>query len=84
MNGFMNRIEYVYDDAVRLVLTQASVEPPEGQSAFLVDLDVIWESSEGQDLDRIMKIVDDLHGREGDAFEAIITNETRKVFNGNR
>jgi uncharacterized protein (TIGR04255 family) len=80
--GFFSRVERVYDDEVKLLLTQATVDAPEGQSAFLADLDVIWESGEERDLDRIMEIVDDLHAREGEAFEAIITDAARELFNG--
>lgn len=81
MAGFINRAEFLYDDMVKLLLTQASIEAPEGQSAFLLDLDLIWESAEAKGLDAIMPIVDDLHEREGVAFEAIITDAAREVFN---
>ena len=81
MAGFMNRVEFLYDDTVKLLLTQASVEAPEGQSAFLLDLDLIWESNAAKGLDAIMTVVDDLHEREGAAFEAIITDAAREVFN---
>ena len=80
MAGFMNRIEFLYDDTVKLLLTQASVEALEGQSAFLLDLDLIWESTEARGLDAIMAVVDDLHEREGAAFEAVITDAAREVF----
>ena len=82
MAGFMSRVEYIYNDAVKLLLTRASVDAPEGQLAFLVDLDVIWEGAEPKGLDRIMEVIDDLHEREGEAFEAIITDAAREVFNG--
>ncbi|MCI0418029.1 MAG: TIGR04255 family protein [Acidobacteria bacterium] len=82
MAGFMSRVEYVYDDAVQLLLTQASIDAPEGQSAFLLDLDVVWESAEAKGLDGAMEVVDDLHEREGKAFEAVITKAARDMFNG--
>ncbi len=81
--GFLNRVEYLYDDAVKFLLTHATVDAPEGQSAFVVDLDVIWEGSGETDLESIMKVVDNLHEREGKAFEAIITDAARELFNGN-
>ncbi|MCI0561312.1 MAG: TIGR04255 family protein, partial [Nitrososphaera sp.] len=80
--GFMSRVEYMYDDAVKLLLTQVTVDAPEEQSAFVVDLDVIWEGDEETDLDSIMKVVDNLHEREGEAFEAIVTDAARELFNG--
>lgn len=79
--GLLNRVEYIYDDAVKLLITQATIDAPEGQSAFILDLDVICESAEAQSLERIMEVVDDLHVREGEAFEAIITDAAREVFN---
>jgi uncharacterized protein (TIGR04255 family) len=79
--GFLCRVEYVYYDEMKLLLTLARVDAPNGQSAFLVDLDVVCESTEALSLDSIMEVVDDLHGREGKAFEAIITDAAREVFN---
>ncbi len=81
MAGFMSRVEFLYDDSVKLFLTQASIDAPEGRSAFLLDLDLVWESSEAKGLDTIMAVVGDLHEREGLAFEAIITDAAREVFN---
>ena len=47
----------------------------------MADLDVIWEGDEAKSIDSVMELVDDLHEREGKAFEAIITDATRKLFN---
>jgi uncharacterized protein (TIGR04255 family) len=80
MAGFMSRVEFLYDDGVRLLLTQASIDAPEEQSAFLLDLDLIWESTNARSLDAMMAVIDDLHEREGAAFEAIITDAARRVF----
>lgn len=80
--SFLSRVEYVYADKAKLLITQATIDAPEQQSAFILDLDVIWEGEEGIELKRIMKTVDDLHKREGEAFEAIITDLARELFNG--
>jgi len=82
VTGFMSRMEFLYDDAVKLLLTQASIDALESQSAFLLDLDLIWKSAEAKGLNAIMAIVDDLHEREVVAFEAIITDAAREVFDG--
>lgn len=80
--GFISRVEYIYnDDQIKLILTQATVGSPEGQPTFVADLDVIWEGAEAKSLDTIMELVDVLHEREGKAFEAIITDATRDLFN---
>ena len=83
MAGFMSRVEFLYPDAVKLLLTQASIDAPEEPSAFLLDLDVLWEGGEAQSPDAIMTVVDDLHERVGSAFEAIITDAAREIFDAN-
>lgn len=80
MSGFLSRVEYVYEDGAKLLLTHASVGALEGSSAFLLDLDVIWEAQAPLAVEKVMSLVNDLHEREGKAFEAIITDEARKVF----
>jgi uncharacterized protein (TIGR04255 family) len=40
----------------------------------------VWEAPTPLTVDKVMDVVDDLHEREGKAFEAIITDETRQVF----
>ena len=42
LRNFMSRIDYTYNDEVRLVLSQGLENPPDGPRAFIVDLDVIW------------------------------------------
>lgn len=81
--GFMSRVEFLYPDAVKLLLTQASIDAPEGPPAFLLDLDVLWESGETRSPDAIMAVVDDLHARVGSAFEALITDAAREIFDAN-
>lgn len=80
--SFFSRIEYVYDDGIKLLLTQATVDASEeGSSAFVLDLDIIWEGEDPLALEAAMEIVDKLHKREGESFEAIITDALREVFN---
>lgn len=80
VGGFLNRAELVYEDDVKLVVTFATIDAPAGSSAFLLDLDVIWEGSEPLGIDAALAKVDDLHEREAEAFEAHITDTTRGVF----
>lgn len=79
MLGFMSRVEYQYDDGIKLLLAQASIEPPKGSSAFLLDLDVVWDGGPLL-LDDAMTTVDRLHELEGQAFESTITQATRDLF----
>jgi uncharacterized protein (TIGR04255 family) len=81
MNSFMNRNEYSYDDGIKLRLSSASLDVNENSSSFLLDLDVIWESSEQPlSTENVMPRVDDLRDRERSAFESLITEAAREVF----
>lgn len=79
--GFLNRAEYLYDEETRLIVTFASIETAEKASWLLLDLDVIWEGPVPLALDAALAKVDELHEREGTAFESLITDKTREVFN---
>jgi uncharacterized protein (TIGR04255 family) len=82
MTGVFSRIEVSFQDApVRLVSTFATATASEGEAAFLLDLDVSRESIDPQvTLDNIMTIVDELHYREHQAFECMLTDRLREVF----
>lgn len=81
LNSFMGRVDYAYDDGVRLVLSQGSVDAPEDHVGFLLDIDVIWESPESATLDKALEIIKDLRIRERKAFETVITDKSRRLFN---
>lgn len=81
MSSFVQRTEYDYGDHVRLLLTFGSAHSEqEGEATFLLDVDVIWEGAEPAAIAGAMDIVEDLRGRERNAFEALITNELREIF----
>lgn len=81
---FFSRMEHVYDDVpVRLIRTFADADAPEGMVGFLLDLDLIWEWREVVlPIGEAMGVVDQLRERERDAFEMLITDRTREVFDG--
>ncbi len=65
----------------RLVLNEAIVPPRDGNHLSLVlDLDVFQEGRLGPADERIWENLDVLHQRVEDAFEACITDETRKLI----
>lgn len=78
--SFLYRTEHVFDDDVKLFLTFAPISAEPASSSFLLDLDVIWEHDGGMTTDQALETVDDLHEREGVAFEALITDQLREVF----
>lgn len=82
LGAFVNRAEHVFDDGTKLIVTFASIDAEEGSSAYLLDLDVIWEGTAPLEISAALEKVDLLHQREGEAFEALITDKTREVFHG--
>lgn len=81
-NSFLSRVGYVYDDGVQLVLAQRSIDtPPPNQVEFLLDIDVIWANTEPVEKDKALAKAVDLRNREREAFEAVITDKARELFN---
>ena len=80
-NSFLSRAGYVYGDGVHLVLAQRSIDaPPPNQVEFLLDIDVIWANTEPVEKDVALAKAVDLRDRERDAFEAVITDKARELF----
>lgn len=80
-NSTMSRVDYSYEDGVRLVLSHESINEASNQVGLLLDLDLIWENTESVAREEAMLKVDDLRTRERNAFETVITNESRRLFN---
>ena len=80
LGSFMSRVEYNYKDGVRLILSQGATDAPKGHVGFLLDLDVIWESTDWVVRDDALARVDDLRAREREAFEIVITDKARELF----
>lgn len=80
-NSTMSRVDYSYEDGVRLVLSHWSINEGPNQVGLLLDLDIIWENTEPVEQDEAMLKIGDLRTRERDAFETVITDEARRLFN---
>ena len=79
--GFAGRVDYPYGDNVRLALSQGTTAGAAGRVALLLDLDVIWESeSVPLGIERAMEQATTLRDRERGAFESVITDTTRELF----
>ena len=78
--SFMSRTEYNYQDNVRLVLLQGSIETPPNNVGFLLDLDVIWQNADPITRDDALTKVSELREREREAFETVITDKARELF----
>ncbi len=83
LSNFMSRVDYAYEDGVHLVLSQGLAGAQTDHIGFLLDLDVIWETAEPVALDEALKKTQDLRIRERDAFESVITDKARELFNAN-
>ena len=82
ISGLAGRVDYRYGDDVRLALSQGTVQGATGKIAFLLDLDVIWESEVRLfDMEQAMKEAIALRDREREAFENVITDTARELFN---
>lgn len=80
VNSFMSRIDYVYEDGIRLVLSQGSLDASADRIEFLLDLEVVWENPELVARNEALNMVNELRNREREAFENVITDETRNLF----
>ena len=79
--NFVSRVEYLYDDEARLVLTYGLLSLSSNGLECLLDLDVIWQAETSVDWDAPLDIANDLHERAGSAFEAVVTDKARELFN---
>lgn len=82
MSGFFDRMQLAYDDDTEITFTWATIQPPqsdEDKAAFLVDLDLksTGEFEPQEALSRLQL----LHDRENIAFESLINDRLRGVFN---
>ena len=80
VTSFAGRVEYRYDDDVRLLLSQGLASAPPGQVAFLLDIDVIWESESYLDVAKTVTKVSELRDIERRTFETVITEKARDLF----
>jgi uncharacterized protein (TIGR04255 family) len=80
LQAFLHRAEYTYDDGVKLVTTFATIDGQPDTTSFVLDIDVILECANVLPFAQAMNAVDDLRRRERDAFEAVVTDELRGLF----
>ena len=80
LNNFSSCVEYAYGDGVCLILSHCSINAPPNHVGFLLDLDVIWKTEESVGVDDALAQTGDLHDCERTAFEAVITDKARELF----
>lgn len=80
MDNYLSRAEYRYGDDSLLVLSHGTVNAPDGRKGLLLDIDVIKEESEPICRDEALTLAAALHSREREAFEQLVTNKARGLF----
>lgn len=84
VNNFVNRVEYRYPDGVALALSQGNTAAPPGKVAFLVDLDLVCRFPNPVERSQILSSLERLRTRERIAFEAVVTDQAREMFDEDR
>lgn len=82
ISGLVTRTESIYEDIpIRLVITLSDAEPPSEQVVFILDLDISQTWIEKPlSLKEVLSNLHELKSREGQAFESLITDRTRELF----
>lgn len=80
VNSYMSRTDYQHGDGTRLVLAQGTIFQPSGEIGFLLDIDVHWETTAVATMAQALAKTEALRDIERDAFETVITDSARKLF----
>jgi len=79
--NFTQFTEFVRTDEIKVLLTQATLQPRAPDTTeYLLDIDTIWDHRDLNSRTEIIDMVEKLHDIEGEAFEALITDEARSLF----
>ena len=70
----------MYDDDARLALSYGLLGAASNSVECLLDLDVIRQAETWIDWEKSLEIADNLHERAGSAFEAVVTDKARELF----
>lgn len=81
VSGFMDRVECTYPEGdSKIAFTWASTQAAEGHSAFLVDLDLTATRVPSGSLHATLQALHRLKERETEAFESLVQDELRTLF----
>jgi len=76
------RHEFETADGIKIFVTHATINPTTpNTSEYLLDIDVVYDQQPIDGVDKIEPVIDELHDIEGGIFEALITEDARKLFN---
>ena len=80
ISHYLSRAEYMYDDGVKLILSHGTVSAQTGHVGFLLDIDIISEAAIPIDRKTALQTARVLRTREREAFEMLITDKARDLF----
>lgn len=82
MSKFVTQTELIYEDIpARLAITLSDSEPQPGEVVFILDLDIAQAWVEKPlSFEEVLSNLYELKSRQGQAFESLITNRTRELF----
>jgi uncharacterized protein (TIGR04255 family) len=79
--NFTQFAEFLRTDGIKVLVTQATLQPSAPNTTeYLLDIDTIWHHQALSNRTEIVATVERLHDIEGAAFEALITEEARSLF----
>lgn len=82
LTALNSRHEFETPEKIKVFVTQGTLNPEKmGTAEYLLDLDTVWDHQPVDGLQKIMPVLEKLHAVESAVFEALITNESRKIFN---
>lgn len=82
MSNLTSRFEYNCPGGVKLALSQHLVDAGDEQLAFLLDIDVFWNTADGSlGQDAALEKTNQLKEQENKIFEALIKDKARENFN---
>ena len=79
--AFLARTEHECEDGTNVRVVQA-YDASDAENGFLLDIDVFRASQPPLQQSEALETIDALHDRCAEFFEALITNESRELFNG--
>ncbi|GAA6620650.1 TIGR04255 family protein [Scytonema sp. NUACC26] len=82
VSAFLNRTELIYEDLpIELALTLSDTSDPTEKPEFLLDLEISQEwTDDSLAPEEALSSLNELKQREGQAFESLITDRTRELF----
>ena len=80
LNSYMSRTDYLWEEDTRLALAQGSILSESDEIGFLLDINAYWETQTAVGLAEALETTDRLRNIEREAFENVITDTARELF----